>query len=122
MSVMMDQGGPPPGGLPPELLALLQGGAGMGVGAAGSAAGAPLEPDDDDQALNEGDRLDRMLSDALILADGDLSEQNKLAIQQVMTLVQKIKAGEEKDSEQMLQGKLSPSMMRRASQTANGGY
>jgi hypothetical protein len=113
--------------LPPELLARLEQESG---GAAGSAAGAPMggggapagsaaQPLGDEE---EGELLDGMLTAALRLAGGNsLSEQNKQQIQQAMSLLQKIKAEEERDGEQMMQGKVSPSMMRQASQTAGQG-
>lgn len=80
----------------------------------GLAAGLPDEQEDGEEGLSESQRFDRMLSDALAIAGGEMSEQNKLAIQRVMTELQKIKASEEREDEQAMAGKFSPGAMRRA--------
>lgn len=91
-------------------------------------AGAPPQPDGSaappdtgagtgnvDQALSEGQRLDRILSDMLAVAGGtDLSEQDKASIQQAMSLVQRIKASEEKQTNDALGGKVSPQLLQKA--------
>lgn len=87
---------------------------GMDQGLSSTDLPAETPAESEPAELDEGGRFDRMLSDALALASGDMSEQNKLAIQKVMTELQKIKAAEEKESEGMMQGKLSPGLMRRA--------
>jgi len=74
-------------------------------------AGAGGEPGEE---LSESQRFDRMLSDALALAQGDMSEQNKAVIQDIMSRLQRIKASEEKEDEQAMSGKFSPGAMRRA--------
>lgn len=110
-------------------LAALAGGAGAGAGVgAGMGPGmgaAPPPPDpqsgppnvssSDSGSLSDADRLDRILSDMLAVAGGgDLTEQDKARIQKAMTIVQDIKAAEEKDKHAALGGKLSPTMMAKA--------
>lgn len=50
---------------------------------------------------------------ALIGSDG-LSEQNRLKLEKVTTLIQEIKAAEEKEMEQAATGKLSPRLISKA--------
>jgi cell division septum initiation protein DivIVA len=65
--------------------------------------------------MDEAAKLDRVIQDMLALAGGGtLSEQSKSSIQQAMSLVQKIKAAEEKESQDMLGGKISPGLMSKA--------
>lgn len=81
----------------------------------GLAAGRPGEQaTDGEEGLSESQRFDRMLSDALALAQGDMSEQNKAVIQDIMSRLQRIKASEEREDEQAMAGKFSPGAMRRA--------
>jgi hypothetical protein len=48
-----------------------------------------------------------------LLSLGTLSEQNKLNLEKASTLVQQIKASEEKDEEAAMSGKLNPGVMRK---------
>jgi hypothetical protein len=63
-----------------------------------------------------------------LLSLGTVSEQNKLALEKASTLVQQIKASEEKEGEAAMGGKLSPGIMRKlggggaAVGGAGGGY
>lgn len=111
-------------------LASLAQGAGQGAGpmppglgpAPSPASSGPMpndpssqdSPDSGSSSLSDSDRLDRILSDMLAVAGGGISEQDKARIQKAMTLVQDIKAAEEKDSHAALGGKLSPKMMAKA--------
>jgi hypothetical protein len=72
--------------------------------------GAPAGPAAEDD-LPEPARFDRVLADLLKLSGGSNTEQNKLALQKAMTLIQQIKASEEKESEQAMSGKPSPRML-----------
>ena len=56
-----------------------------------------------------------------LLSLGTVSEQNKLALEKASTLVQQIKASEEKDEEAAMTGKLNPGMMRKMSAGGGGG-
>jgi hypothetical protein len=75
----------------------------------------PMAPPPEEE-MDEAGRLDRILSDARSIAgaDGDFSEQDKLIIEKVTTLLQQLKAGREKESEAALGGKLSPRLMSKA--------
>jgi hypothetical protein len=84
---MAGPGGPPPGGPPPP------------------AAGG-------DEAAMFRSLLDNIRG---LLSMNTLSEQNKLALEKASTLVQQIKASEEKDEEAAMTGKLNPGVMRRMS-------
>lgn len=64
----------------------------------------------------------RMLEDARsLLAADSLSEANKLLMEQATTLIQKIRASEEKEMDDAMSGKLSPGVLRKAG-AAGGGY
>ncbi len=56
-----------------------------------------------------------------LLSSGTLSEQNKLNLEKASTLVQQIKASEEKDADAAMGGKLNPGMMRKMG-GSGGGY
>jgi uncharacterized membrane protein YebE (DUF533 family) len=62
------------------------------------------------------DRVKAIIADvrALAEADGDVSEQERLAVEQITTLIQKLAAGREKEQQDMLGGKMSPAAMQRA--------
>lgn len=55
---------------------------------------------------------------ALAGADGQVTQQEKLEIEQIRTQLQKLAAGREKEEQDMLGGKMSPAAMAR---TYNGG-
>lgn len=91
------QGAPP---MPPEAFASM---AGDGQEAPAPEGGGPIS-----------DLLRQMLSLARQYKDQEQSEQNILLIEQVTTQVQKILANEEKEADDLLQGKMSPSAVRSA--------
>lgn len=89
--------------------------------AGGAAAPAGPPPGGDPQGeeeLSPQERFDRLINDARSLAssDGEFSEQDKLIIEKVTTLIQQLRAGREKDEQQAMMGKLTPgsSVMRKA--------
>jgi len=85
----------------------------LAAGVPGGPGGAS-EPEGED-GLDEGAKLDRVISDLLALAGGGtLTEQSKSKIQKAMTVVQDIKAAEEKESQDMMGGKMSPRLMSKA--------
>jgi hypothetical protein len=94
-------GGPPPGG-PPDP----------------GAEGTPQ----DDASLSESDRVDRILSDLMILSgkDSAWSEQDKAASQNAMSILQKIKANEEKMHNDALGGKIAPQLLQKQFAGAGG--
>jgi len=93
----------------------------------GAAAGPPPAPGggDQDEAAMFSSLLDTIRQ---LLGAGTLSEQNKLALEKASTLVQQIKASEEKDEEAAMTGKLNPGIMRKMAGGAapaggpGGGY
>lgn len=116
------QGGPQdgqtsidPGLGDPTIEQMLSGGGGLG------AAVGPPEGSDD---LSPSARFDRIHSDVRTLLtedDGQFSDQDKLIVSKVETLLSGFKAGREKEQEQAMQGKLSPGLMGRASAGSGGG-
>lgn len=57
-----------------------------------------------------------------LLAMDTLSEKNKLALEKASTLVQQIKADEEKDEEAAMTGKINPTVMRKLGGSGGAGY
>ena len=57
-------------------------------------------------------KFDRILADARELAasDGNFSEADKLILEQITTLLQKLKASDEKAMSQAISGKMSPAV------------
>jgi hypothetical protein len=57
-------------------------------------------------------KFDRILADARELAasDGNFSEADKLVLEQITTLLQKLKASNEKQVSQAISGKMSPAV------------
>lgn len=99
-------GGPPGmGGLPPEMLMQLMGGAGAG------GAPPPEEPQSGGQSAS--DILRSILSLAGDYGAQEQSEQNLLLVEKLRTIAQQILANEEKEDEGLMQGKFSPSALRR---------
>ena len=94
-----EMAGPEGGGAPPE-------------------APAPEGGGDQDEAAMFSSLLETIRS---LLSLGTVSEQNKLSLEKASTLVQQIKASEEKDEEAAMTGKLNPGMMRKMG-GAGGGY
>lgn len=94
------------GGLPPEIMALL-GGAGAGDVAA--------PPEVEEESLDWGARLHRMISDArAVTEEGGVSEKERLLLEKVTTMIQQIRAEREKEQDGLIQGKMSPGALRRA--------
>ena len=99
---------------PPEADPRTHGAENMPIGdpaAAMMGGGAPMPGAGGEEQLGEAQRFDRVISDLLQLSGGANSEQNKLLMQKAMTLVQQIKAAEEKESEQAMSGRPSPRML-----------
>lgn len=89
--------GPPAGGDP--MAALMAGGQGEG-------------PSEGEPGLSASAKFDRILADARELAssDGNFSEADKLILEQITTLLQKLKASNEKQVGQAMAGKMSPAV------------
>jgi hypothetical protein len=74
-----------------------------------------------EEGLSEGERFKRLLSDIrALLMSNELSEQNTLQLSKAETLIQQIKASEEKEQDAAMGGKLSPGILRKAA--GGGGY
>ncbi len=72
-------------------------------------------PEQDGGEEDEAAKLDSLLQNAIGLAQaGSLSEQNKLKIQKVMTLIQEIRADEEKEMDGAMKGAMTPGLLRKA--------
>lgn len=85
-----------------------------------SGQGMPVDPTEQEGA-GEGEGQDEAsLFESLLSTLNQLrglssvSEQNKLALEKAGTLIQQIKAAEEKEMEGAMQGKLTPGLLRRA--------
>jgi len=87
---------PDMGGFPPELLGQMMG-----------AEEPPEEPQDPAGILRE------ILDLAGLYRDQESDEQNLLLVEKLRTIAQQILANEQKEADGMLQGKLSPSAVRR---------
>lgn len=70
------------------------------------------EPQDAEAPASQ--KFDRILADARALAasDGEFSEEDKLILEQITTLLQKLKAKGEKDVNAAISGKMSPAVGR----------
>lgn len=81
---------------PPEVLAARPG------------AGAPQEGGE----VPASQKFDRILTDARALAasDGEFSEEDKLILEQITTLLQRLKAKGEKDVSAAMGGRMSPAV------------
>ena len=90
---------------PPEVLAAR----GMGGGPTGDTEG-PADPGAGDIPASQ--KFDRILSDARALAasDGQFSEEDKLILEQITTLLQRLKAKGEKDVSAAMSGRMSPAV------------
>lgn len=85
-----------------------------------------LDPSADQLAQSQapeqsaGDKFDQALSIARELAssDGEFTEEDKLILEQITTLFQKLKAKGEKDQQTALSGKMSPAV----GKAYTGGY
>lgn len=91
----------------------------LAAGAMGPPGGPPPGPaTQGEEDLSPEARFDRLINDARALAssDGEFSEQDKLIIEKVSTLIQQLRAGREKDEQQAMMGKLTPgsSVLRKA--------
>lgn len=117
---------PDAGGLPPELMAILSAAGGGGAAPAGPGAGsgpgdqsqdaAPDQPQDaatggDDQFLQ---CLQKMVDDGKRCIDLAPDEQTKQRVLKLLAAIQSELAADEKQKDDMLAGKASPSAMRSA--------
>lgn len=61
-------------------------------------------------------RVQAIIADVRAIAeeDGTFTDDERLQIEQITTLIQKLAAGREKESNDMLAGKMSPAAMSRA--------
>lgn len=76
-------------------------------------AGIEAGPQEEEgQEMSSSAKFNRLIADARALAasDGDFSEEDKLIIEQVTTLLQKLKAKGEKDVATALSGRMSPAV------------
>jgi hypothetical protein len=78
----------------------------------------PFGPPEDafapeEEAADPSDLLRQILDLAAQYRDVEPDEEDKLAIEQATTLIQKLLAKQQKDADGMMQGKLSPSGLRR---------
>lgn len=91
----------PDASVPPELMAMLGG---------GGADEQDMAPDSSDPA----DLLRQMLELAADYGEVEPDEEDKLAIEQVRTLLQKLLARNQKESDQALSGQSNPRTLRKA--------
>jgi hypothetical protein len=85
---------------------------------------APAEAEDDGEGQAEDEEsLFRTLIDTVNKLRGlpSVSEQNKLSLEKAGTLIQQIKAAEEKEMEGAMQGKLTPGLLRKANSAPPAG-
>ena len=83
-----------------------------------SFSGGPLDgqqgqaPDSPDAEDSPSAKFDRILADARDLAasDGNFSEADKLILEQITTLLQKLKAKNEADVNKAISGSMSPAV------------
>lgn len=75
-------------------------------------AAQAVGPGQDEQDVPASQKFDRILADARALAasDGEFSEEDKLILEQITTLLQKLKAKGEKDVTAAISGKMSPAV------------
>lgn len=107
---------PDASGLPPQLAAILQQATG-----GGAPSGAPSDQSSDsapDQSQDGGDQflqcLQKMVEDAKNCIDLAPDEQAKQRVLKLMSAIQAELAADEKQKDDMLAGKASPSAMRSA--------
>lgn len=87
--------GASPGGFPP-------------AGGARDSGGFDLE------AMSEMEKFDLLMNVARSLLSGELTQQDKLLMEKATTLMQQIRANEEKDEEAAMGGKFTPRVMKKA--------
>lgn len=65
-----------------------------------------------EQEMSASSKFDRILADARALAasDGNFSESDKLILEKITTLLQQLKASNEKQVGQAISGKMSPAV------------
>jgi len=95
-------------------LEALLGGGGGGAPPPGGAPGAPPPAEQDAGGGEVSDMLKEMLEIARGYLDQEQDEQNKLTMEQVTTLIQKVLAAEEKELQDAMGGKMSPKLLSRA--------
>lgn len=90
---------------PPEVLAA------RGYAGGGAESEAPAS-DPGSQDVPASQKFDRILTDARALAasDGEFSEEDKLILEQITTLLQRLKAKGEKDVSAAMGGRMSPAV------------
>lgn len=101
-------------GLPPELAALMGGGGGdpMAGAAPDPMAGAPA-PGQDADGEDTVAILERMIADAQKYLQVEQDEEDKLTMTKVLQQLQQYKANEQKETDDLLGGKVSPRALRR---------
>ncbi len=89
-------GAPPPPGGDPSMM-----------------GGPPPEEAGAEESLSESDRIQRVLEDLMALSakSSAYTEQDKSGVQQAMSILQKIRANEEKMNNDALGGKIAPQML-----------
>lgn len=85
---------------------------GPGQDVPGMSAAAPTEPGTGGGEVSASAKFDRILSDARELAasDGNFSEADKLILEKITSLLQQLKASNEKQASQAIAGKMSPAV------------
>ena len=102
--------------LPPELAGLMggSGGAPMGGGGDPMMGGAPAQGEPAAGGEDTVTILTRMIEDAKSYIEAEQDEEDKLTMTKVLTTLQQYLADEQKEMDDMLGGKVSPRLMRRA--------
>ncbi len=104
--------------LPPELAALMGGGGGAPMAGGDPMAGMAPEPAAD-PAAGGGDSttsiLERMIADAKLYVEVEQDEEDKLTMTKVLTTLQQYLADEQKETDDLLGGKVSPRALRKVS-------
>ena len=92
-------------------------------GSVAPGGGGPPMPAGEDAAAGESESelFSRILADArALLSLSTVSEQNKLLLSKAESLLQQVKANEEKDDEAAMGGKLTPGVLRKLG--GGGGF
>lgn len=83
--------------------------------------GAEQSSERDWAGMQEAEHFNQLMDGVRALLGKLDSEQNKLKLERVTTLLQEIRAADEAEQEQALKGQASPRLMRRAYSGAQGG-
>ncbi len=102
------------GGL--DLQGLMAGISGGGEMGGGPPPGDPSQGPPPEESLSESDRIQRVLEDLMALSakSSGYTEQDKSGVQQAMSILQKIRANEERENNDALGGKMSPRLLQKA--------